>query len=180
MKQISKAFILVLFVLMACQSSKKPQNPLLDSQTMAQFITELHFYESMVNNRYISDEQAPVYYRQLFEKHSITPQQFDSALVWYELHYKQYLEMYAIVRKNFEKETKKIESGIYNYYLPAIPSIWAYYGHIPANDTAWNTLNELQYYLQLPATELRTYNSRCHPYIERLRGTSPYWKIGNE
>ncbi len=180
MKKISKVLFPFLFLLIACSSPKKPQNPLLDADAMAQLLTELHFYESMVNNHYISDEQAPIFYRQLFEKHQVTPQQFDSALIWYELHYKQYQTMYAIVRDNFEKETKKINSGIYNYYLPALPSIWAYYGKIPPCDSTWKTLGDLEKYLQLPATELRTDHCSSYPYIERLGSTTPYWKAGNK
>lgn len=179
MKKISKAFILLLFLLFACHAPKEPQNPLMNVDTMAVFLTELHFYESMVNNRYIDDEKAPIYYRQLFDKHNVTPQQFDSALTWYELHYKQYLSVYQKVRQNFEQETDKIESGIYNHYLPTLPSIWTYYGKAPATDTTWQTLEDFEYYLQLPATELRTNNSSSYPYVERLRSTTPYWKIGN-
>lgn len=180
MKTISKAYLLALFFLFACHAPKEPQNPLMNSDTMAVFLTELHFYESMVNNRYIESEQSPLFYRQLFEKHNVTPQQFDSALTWFEFHHKEYMVLYYKIRQNIENELNKINSGIYAYYLPKLPSIWTYYGKAPATDTTWNTLQEFEYYLQLPATELRTNHSSSHPYVERLRSTTPYWKVGNQ
>lgn len=176
----SKVFLLIIALLAACQMPKEePINPLLDAKTMAKFLTELHFYESMVNNRYIQSDQSAHYYQQLFIKHQVTPQQLDSALVWYEHHHKEYLAMYALVRHNFEVEVKKINSGIYNYYLPELPSIWTYYGKAPATDTCWHSFSDFTYYLQLPAPELRTDHCSSHPYVERLGRTTPYWKVGD-
>lgn len=173
----NKAYTLVLLLLLACNAPKEPSNPLLDTDTMARFLTELHFHESMVNNKYIDSDYAHTHYRELFEKYQVTPLQFDSAMSWYEHHYKEYMNMYAKVRSNFEKEIKKINSGIYDYYLPKLPSIWTYYGVVPAADTLCNTLEDLSYYLQLPATELRTNHRGGHPYVERLGGYTPYWKV---
>lgn len=179
MKPKSKLLYLVLTFLLACNAPQEPQDPLLDSDNMARFLTELHFYESLAGNRYIQEDYAALYYRHLFEKHNVTPQQFDSALIWHEHHYKQYIGMYQKIQKYFEVELDKVESGIYNYYLPKLPSIWTYYGIADVTDTTWHTFKDFEYYLQLPATELRTNNSSSHPYVERLRSTTPYWKIGN-
>lgn len=181
MKQISKALFLLFFLLLACQKPipQEPQNPLLNEDTMATFLTELHFHECMVSNRYISSENSAFFYQKLFEKYQVTAEDFDNAMMWYEGNYKTYMSMYAKVRANFEKEIKKIKSGIYNDYLPQLPSIWTYYGVVPSCDTTWHTLRDLSVYLELPAPELRTDHCSSHPYVERLRSTTPYWKVRN-
>jgi hypothetical protein len=169
----------VLF-LIACNQPKNTDNPLLDTDTLAVFLTELHFLESMVNNKYIKSENAAFYYNQLFKEHNVTAAQFDEALEWYENNYDAYIEMYGKVRKNFDDEMLRIKSGIYEGYDPKTASVWKYYGVFPATDTLWHTYQEYSYYLQLPASELRTKDCRRYPYIERLGSNPSNWKIWNQ
>lgn len=180
MKKSSNILVCFVLFLVACNQPKDTINPLQNSDSLAVFLTELHFLESMVNNKYIKSNEAAIYYNRLFEEHNVTASQFDEALEWYENHYNEYIEMYAKVRKNFDDEMQRIKSGMYEFYDPYAASVWKYYGVVAPTDTLWHSYQEYTYYLQLPASELRTKDSRRYPYIERLGSNPPNWKVRNQ
>ena len=88
MKKSSNILVCFVLFLVACNQPKDTINPLQNSDSLAVFLTELHFLESMVNNKYIKSNEAAIYYNRLFEEHNVTASQFDEALEWYE----KYLE----------------------------------------------------------------------------------------
>lgn len=166
--------LLGLFV--ACTAPKDPTNPLFSGDNMLNFLYDLHIYESMISEMYVPKEQSAIHYNRLFDKHHITPQQFDSALTWYEQNRREYEKLYNQLKERYNQEIQKIESGIYQYYLPPIPCIWTYWGVWPKEETWTLSYAQYTYYLQLPASKLRTNNGRCYPYIERFGSRAPFWE----
>lgn len=167
-------------LIMGCTDPKDPTNPLLQEENMVDFLFDLHMYESMISERYIPKEQSAIHYRAVFDKHHVTAQQFDSALTWYEGHHRIYEKIYVTLKERYDQEIQKIESGIYQYYNPPIPSIWLHWGQIPPTEVPHLSYAQYTYYLQLPASELRTHYGRCYPYIERFAGSTPFWKGRNQ
>lgn len=173
-------YILVIWLFAACSTDQKDtSNPLMDSQNMVHFLYDLHIYESIINERYASRDASPKIFKQLFDKHHVTAQQFDSAVVWYKFHHDAYMAVYEQVRTMYQDEERKIQSNIYTYYLPAIPSIWKYYGAFPTTDSTLFRFADYAYYLELPAAEFTTHDSCRYPYVQRLGRKTPYWKVGN-
>lgn len=178
---------LILFLLQvilffaACSSTPTvtTTNPLLEKETMVSFLTELHLKEAFINERYASGRESSWLFSDLFDRYKVTAQQFDEAILFYKQDHKNYIALYMQVTERLKREEKKIESGIYRYYDPPVTPIWTYYGKFPAADTTLVKYTDYLFYLQLPATELRTHHSRSYPYIQRLSGRTPYWKIGD-
>ena len=174
----------ILLVFLACfactgKSSDTPTNPLLNEQTMLSFLIDLHLNEAFINEHYAPNTESSWLFLDLFNKYHITPQQFDDAILYYKNDHKTYLSIYQQVTEELNKEVKRIDSGIYRYYYPPIPSIWTYYGVIPKSDSTLAKYTDHLFYQQLPAAEFRTNDGCSYPYIKRFRGKAPYWKIGN-
>lgn len=173
-------YIVAFGLLSACSKEEiDTTNPLMDAQTMVHFLYDLHLYESIINERYASLNESPKIFGQLFDKYQVTAQQFDSAVVWYKFHHEKYMAVYDQVRSMYQQEEAKIKSGIYNYYLPPLPSIWKYYGAFPTNDSTLIRFADFAHYLELPAAEFTTHNRCRYPYVQRLGRKTPYWKIGD-
>lgn len=178
---INKGYILIFALLLcACTAPKDNNNPLLEPSFMVDFLFELHLNENIMGEGYISQLESATHYKALFDKYHVTAAQFDSAVVWYEAHRREYIAIYDQLKERYAQELAKIDSGIYHYYNPPVPTIWTYWGILPAAESSSISYAQFTHYLQLPAPKLRTYYSRCYPYIERFAGSAPYWIIGNQ
>lgn len=173
------AGLVVSMVCVACTpSSDKPSNnPLLHMPTMVHFLTDLHLREAMVSENFAVRTEAAWLYQELFNSYHITASQFNEAILLYRNDNKLYQELYKLVTEELHSIERKANKGTLRYYYPPVPSIWTYYGKFPENDSTLVRYSDFAYYLQLPATELRTHHRSSYPYVQGFGSNTPFWKI---
>ena len=88
------SILLVAFMLVGCKT--RPDN-VLDQDSMAEVIADLHVGEAIVDNdhmKFRSDSMKKVLKQSILDAHGVTPEQFDTSLVWYAHNIDKYIKMY--------------------------------------------------------------------------------------
>ena len=106
--------ISVLFcVLSLCGCDDRPEN-VLSQQKMEDLMVDIHKAEAVIDmnsGRYESDSVRKTMKQSIFLKHGVTQEQFDTTLVWYGHHIKEYTELYEDIVAQLEYEESEL-SGI--------------------------------------------------------------------
>lgn len=98
-------------LLLTCCSSR-PEG-VLGQGAMADLMTDMHKAEAVIdmNSAAFNNDSLKKAMRQsVLMKHGVTQAQFDTTLVWYGHHAKQYDEMYEEVLKKLEKESQELSN----------------------------------------------------------------------
>jgi len=78
-------------------------------------MVDVHLTEAILRNKRISGEELDKltsdYYSKIFSKHEMTQQQFDSSIVYYEDHIKDFNEIYEKVIVRLNKKQRKAEQA---------------------------------------------------------------------
>mgnify|MGYP006291638771 CR=1 FL=1 len=112
------ALVMMLFsglVLSGCHSGTKNEKYILEEDKMVDVMVDVHMAEAVLRNKRISgdelDKLTSDYYSKIFSKHEITQQQFDSSIVYYEDHIKDFNEIYEKVIVRLNKKQRKAEQA---------------------------------------------------------------------
>ncbi len=108
-------FVFLSFLLLiGCNN--RPKNVMSDKE-MENFLFEMHLLESSLrigNSHYSVPREQQFYYQELLKKHNITKADYDSCIVWYTNHPKQYNRIYDRVLKRIDRLKVEIETGKLN------------------------------------------------------------------
>jgi hypothetical protein len=133
MKKILAIFSLVI-LLVSCtkEITNNTDNPLINNiNSMADFLFDIHISESLEKERFITYPQGQILYTKIFEKHGVTPEQFDSAISYYTVHNKDYKKVYEKVTDKINKYIKYSEQDFFNKYPKENIDVWKDYAIFP-------------------------------------------------
>ena len=86
--------ILSSIVLLASCSKQETNtnNPLIeDSNKMVNFLFDIHLSEALEKEKFIKETESKILYTKIFEKHDVTTEQFDEAILYYTENNNDYL-----------------------------------------------------------------------------------------
>lgn len=105
--------LLLLCVVSLCGCSRRPDN-VLSKQKMEDLMVDIHKAEAVIDmngSRFENDSVRKTVKQSIFLKHGVTQEQFDTTLVWYGHHIKDYTELYEDIIARLEDEEREL-SGI--------------------------------------------------------------------
>lgn len=103
---------ITIFIATGC-SNNRPSN-IADVDEMADVLYEVHEMESMIRcNRISNLREKPYIYNNILKSHNLTPEQFDSCVMWYSMHKDDYLKVYSIIQNKIQEEKNGIMNGKY-------------------------------------------------------------------
>ncbi len=100
--------IMALGILLACNNT--PEG-VLSPGDMENVLFDYHLAQSMIYdiNYTEREKMSQAYIDAVFEKHGITQAEFDSSLVWYNRHSKEYHKIYENLKGRFEEMNKDLQ-----------------------------------------------------------------------
>lgn len=104
---VSHSFLLgVAVILLAFSSCTRPSS-VLSGREMVNLLVDLHKADGAIQTigyNYGHEESTRIYYLDILEKHGVTQCEFDSSLVWYTAHPKQFSRIYPRVISRLDAE----------------------------------------------------------------------------
>ncbi len=147
---MKKKLAILSIILLLVTSCKKEEtnidNPLIYStDTMADFLFDIHISEALEKERFLNNTEAKVLYTKIFEKHNVTSEQFDSAIVHYTMHNKEYKRVYEKVTNKINKYLQYSKQAFFNKYPAENVNIWKDYAIFPKS--LYKVTQFLPYYI---------------------------------
>lgn len=108
-------FLLIVVVLAACSSDTPPSRPsdVLDEDSFVAVMTDVQILEATTRKKLIRDgdprERTAQYYKQVFDKHNISQDEFERSYKWWSSNPEQMVVVYERILENLsqlEEETK--------------------------------------------------------------------------
>ncbi|MDR0810772.1 MAG: DUF4296 domain-containing protein [Paludibacter sp.] len=102
--------ILLIIAFTACNS--RPNN-VLSKNKMISALTDIHTLEGALeaSGKYYNEDDKTLYFNAVFEKYNTTRADFDSSLIWYTSHPRDFERIYNAVTENL----KTLETDVKNY-----------------------------------------------------------------
>lgn len=100
-------------MMLLCGCANRPDN-VLSQQKMEDLMVDIHKAEAVIDMnsaRFADDSVRKTMKQSIFLKHGVTQEQFDTTLVWYGHHIKEYTELYEDIVAQLEYEEREL-SGI--------------------------------------------------------------------
>lgn len=147
---MKKILAILSFMLLLVSCTKKETNneynPLIDNMDyMANFLFDIHLTEALERERLISYPTGKIVYKKLFEQHGITPEQFDSAVMYYTVRNNDYKKLYEKVTNKINKYIEFSDKNFFNRYPKENINIWKDYAIFP--EGFYKTTQFLPYYI---------------------------------
>lgn len=105
--------VILLSALFAMSCSKTPDG-VVNEKDMAKLMVDMHKAEAIyeeAENKYYNDSLKLTLRQSVLQKHNVTPEMFDSTLVWYAHHLEVYNEVYDDVIKILDDEKHKLSQS---------------------------------------------------------------------
>lgn len=102
---------------------------------MEDILVDMHRTEGIIQARggLTNTTAGKAYYANTLAKHGITPQDFDSALIWYTAHPETFIRIYGHVTERLDKEKDRLKEPAEKY--PYVSMEWSNpltkYGYTP-------------------------------------------------
>lgn len=128
------AILSIFILLVSCKKevANNIDNPLIyKTNLMANLLFDIHLSEALERERFITYPQGKILYTKIFEKHGVTPEQFDSAITYYTVHNEDYKVVYEKVTDKINKYIKYSEQSFYNKYPQENINVWKDYAVFP-------------------------------------------------
>jgi hypothetical protein len=110
---------------------------------MANLLFDIHLTESLESNNFLVPKECKYIYTKIFEKHRITPEQFDSALNFYANNNFEHQDVYILVLQKINKYTELSNHHFFNKYPETNKNIWKDYAIYP--DSIYKVIQTLPY-----------------------------------
>ncbi len=184
MKKIYKnnrIFFLLTVVILFLGCNNRPKN-VLNSKQMEDFLFDMHLLESSLRTSdqlYKTPKEQQFYYSELLDKHNITVADYDSSVVWYTKHPKEYYRIYNKVHTRIDTLKKSVYQRKYHpidsVHFIQEKNIWK--GKSNYNLTSQRTKKDLFFeisdtlftsqdiYKFSLCENLKTFDSIVNPYI---------------
>lgn len=95
----------------SCHKEEKPKSVLTDVQ-MQSIMMDLYLFEgsATVKQLPIGDMSKVPYYSAILKKHNVSLAQFDSSMVWYAKHTKEFKELHKVVVDSLEARKSALDA----------------------------------------------------------------------
>ncbi len=106
------AFFLVLSFAVSCVRVPKG---ILDEKQMENLLYEIHLSEGVTDvmpDEFMSRQKKEILKKGVFAKYGVTPEQFDSSLVWYGKNLELYIDVYRKVVKRLEADNERVKKDV--------------------------------------------------------------------
>ena len=120
-------------LLISCSNNEvNNTNPLIENtNNMANFLFDIHLSEALERENIISSTDSRILYTKLFDKHGISPEQFDSAVAYYADHNSDYVVVYEKVKNKVNQYIYFTDRNYFNKYPAENINIWKDYAVFP-------------------------------------------------
>ncbi len=105
--------VILLSALLTISCSKTPDG-VVNEKDMARLMVDMHKAEAIyeeAENKYYNDSLKLTLRQSVLQKHNVTPEMFDSTLVWYAHHLEVYNEVYDDVIKILDEEKQELSKS---------------------------------------------------------------------
>ncbi|MBQ5895364.1 MAG: DUF4296 domain-containing protein [Bacteroidaceae bacterium] len=103
--------IVVFSLLFLCSCRVEMPKDVIPPDKMEAILYDYHLVQSMEGVAYTSgDYKGKLFYRGVFDKHHVTKEMFDSALVWYNRNPKYMVEIYENLESRMQREVNALAS----------------------------------------------------------------------
>ncbi|HIU54186.1 MAG TPA: DUF4296 domain-containing protein [Candidatus Gallibacteroides avistercoris] len=102
-------------MLLSLFSCVKVPDGILDEKQMEDILYEIHLSEGLEDvmiEDYVSRQKKEILKKGVFAKYKITPEQFDSSLMWYGRNLELYVDVYRKVIKRLEDENERVKKMV--------------------------------------------------------------------
>lgn len=150
---ITIVFITLLAAIFA-GCDKQPEY-VLDKERMTALLYDIQLAEALSKCNFspMSQKQKLYLYKSVFERHQVTPEQFDSCISWYTRHQNLYTEINKTIIARYGEDIERIKEYKAPLKRPLILTL---------TDST--------------ASYFSTSDCCSHPYVERFRCWTPRWK----
>ncbi len=110
MKQWLQILSVAIMLVCGAGCTQRPHN-VLSQKRMSEVLYDLHRADGILQTagyNYGHDEELAGYYSGVLQKHGLTQAQFDSSIVWYTAHPKQFARVYPKVVARLEQDVESI------------------------------------------------------------------------
>lgn len=114
MKKLSYIGVFCIILLSVVSCVRVPEG-ILDEKQMEDLLYEIHMSEGLSDvmvDDYISRQNKEILKKGVFAKHKITPEQFDSSLMWYGKNLELYVNVYRKVIRRLEDENERVKKAV--------------------------------------------------------------------
>lgn len=128
------AILAVLLLVASCKENEvtKTDNILIrNHKAMANLLFDIHLSEAMESSNFIGYNECKFIYTKIFEKHKVTPANFDSAVIYYANHNNEHKEVYKLVEKKIVKYIDNCDKKFFNRFPKETISVWKDYAIFP-------------------------------------------------
>ena len=102
--------IVTLFAFFSFMSCEEHSNHVISKGKMKKVLYDFHLAQAMAEDLpYDQREKANVYINAVFEKHGITKEDFDSAVVWYNTHNEDLQDIYKDLQTQYTQEQEQLQ-----------------------------------------------------------------------
>ena len=107
-KVVKIVFALLMLFLVSCRVEMQKDVP--SPEKMEAVLYDYHLAQTMATTLASSDYKGKLLTKAVFEKHGMTEEEFDSALVWYNRHPKYMIEVYKNVESRLQQDIDALSS----------------------------------------------------------------------
>lgn len=108
-------YLIILIVILLLGSCGRP-SWVLPENKMEDVLFDIHLADATIDRNYSEFNKDPLrkqeLYNSVFQKHNITPQQFDTSLVWYSQNLTKYMKMYERIGDRYNTLSDSLDSWI--------------------------------------------------------------------
>ena len=129
-----KILVILSIILLASCTNKAniSDNPLINNMdNMANILFDIHITESLEKEGFVSKTDVKMLYTNIFKKHGVTTEQFDSATVYYHTHNKEHIKVYEKVTKKLNEYLALSSKDFFIKYPAENINIWKDYAVFP-------------------------------------------------
>ena len=142
------AIFTLLLLMVSCKENEtiKTDNILINSpKSMANLLFDIHLTEAMETCNFLKNSECKFIYTKIFTKHNVTPENFDSAVVYYANHNNKHKEVYQMVNAKIRCYIQNCDKKFFNKYPIETVSIWKDYAVFPKG--LYKTTQFLPFYI---------------------------------
>ena len=136
MRKVLAILFFVVLLFSSCSKSLETNtgNVLIDNHnTMAKLLFDIHLAEGLESNGHILATEVKHIYTEIFQKHKVSPAEFDSAMNFYTTNHAKHKEVYSIVQAKFERYLQLANKPFFDNYPTENKNIWKHYAEFPKN-----------------------------------------------
>ncbi|MBQ1664889.1 MAG: DUF4296 domain-containing protein, partial [Bacteroidaceae bacterium] len=105
-----RKFLLFILALVTFSSCEKSTTHVISKGKMKKVLYDFHLAQAMSEDLpYNEREKATDYIQAVFDKHGITQEEFDSAVVWYNAHNEDLQDIYKDLQTLYTQEQEQLQ-----------------------------------------------------------------------